>query len=280
MVVLSVQTLMKIANFRLPKKRFLKIDLFQMGIRFLILLLIAVHLTSCAEASKIKRASTLNKGSSCLPAPDTNLAQFIIGYGSLMEESSKRKASTQVGENYPIYLKGFTRGWIEPSTTRSGFGITFLGIQKEPRAKINAVYYKLDDSKAIYDYDKRESIYCRVKVSPKQIEPLSNNKLPVGEYWTYLKEASENNRASTDKPLLQSYVDLFLSGCLELEEKYNLKHFAENCIKTTKYWSPIWINDRANPRTGLGNLSYSSKIDHLLATQLPDYFKLIQVDKK
>ncbi|MBA2711864.1 MAG: gamma-glutamylcyclotransferase [Tatlockia sp.] len=247
-----------------------------------ILLITALNLSSISKAEQVQinSGAAIQESTNCWPAPNTKLAQFIIGYGSLMEEQSKRKASTQVGENYPIYLKGFKRGWIEQGNTRSGFGITFLGIEKDPSAKINAVYYKLDYPKAIYDYDKRENIYCRVKVSPSQIMPLSSEKIPSGEYWIYFTKASRVNRPSPEKPLFQSYVDLFLSGCFELEEKYHLENFAENCIKTTHYWSDIWINDRAKPRTGLGNIDYSSKIDHLLAAKLPLLFKQIKIEKK
>jgi hypothetical protein len=237
----------------------------------LILLIALLHLTSCTKAKQI----TVNN---CWPTPNISLPQFIVGYGSLMEEQSKRKESTQVGENYPIYLSGFRRAWIEPGITHRGFGITFLGIRQDAKAKINAVYYKLNKPEAIYNYDKRENIYCRLKVSPKQIKTLSPKKLPFGEYWIYLTKASQVHRPSSQKPIFQSYVDLFLSGCFELEKKFHLKNFAKSCVKTTGDWSVPWINDRSNPRTGFGNTQYSVKIDHLLATELPLYFKQIQLE--
>lgn len=49
-------------------------------------------------------------------------------------------------------------------------------------------------------------------------------------------------------PITQSYVDIFLGGCLDVSEAYGIEEFALECIRTTKGWSKYWINDRIMPR--------------------------------
>lgn len=62
-------------------------------------------------------------------------------------------------------------------------------------------------------------------------------------------------------PLAQSYIDIFLSGALQLQEAFNLTgeayrrvspgkrygSFIEETIRTTSDWNKYWINDRATP---------------------------------
>jgi len=52
-----------------------------------------------------------------------------------------------------------------------------------------------------------------------------------------------------DHPIVQSYVDIFLSGCLQLQEQVlpdieAEKDFPSRCIETTHGWSAHWKNDR------------------------------------
>lgn len=212
----------------------------------------------------------------CRPIANLQLSQFIIGYGSLMQEESKREDSAEAGDNYPIYLSGFQRGWIEPGTD-IGFSTTYLGVIKDAKAKINAVYFKLNDPKAIASYDKREDSYCRVKVLPEQIQPLGTNTLPDGQYWIYVSN-SQAHKPTEQKPIVQSYVDIFLSGCFQLEEKFHLQDFAQDCLRMTHHWSGFWVNDRVYPRTAMDNYPYVAKIDPLLAKELPYYFKKIRIE--
>ncbi|MDX1794958.1 hypothetical protein SFC82_15035 [Legionella pneumophila] len=72
-----------------------------------------------------KEFATLPKH--CRPNINPTLPQFIIGYGSLMQEESKKEDSSMVGENFPIYVSGFQRGWIERGTP-IGFSTIYLGV--------------------------------------------------------------------------------------------------------------------------------------------------------
>ncbi len=212
----------------------------------------------------------------CRPPVNINLSQYIIGYGSLMKEESKREDSSNVGDNNPIYVTGFERGWIEHSTDPR-FGTTYLGVKAKPDAKMNAVYFKLKVSADLFNYDKRENTYCRVYVPKDKIQSLSKVPLPDGQYWIYTTLA-DNALPSPQYPLVQSYVDTFLSGCLDLEKKFNLHGFAKVCVKTTENWSDSWVNDRVHPRTAVDDIPYVAEVDALISETLPQYYNAIKIE--
>ncbi len=226
--------------------------------------------------SFISNAKENFEGQGCRPPVNINVAQLIIGYGSLMKEESKREDGANVGENFPIYVTGFERGWIEHSTDPR-FGTTYLGAKMKPGAKMNAVYFMLTVPDEILNYDKRENTYCRNRVPREKIQPLAGTPLPEGEYWIYTTLANET-LPSSQYPLAQSYVDIFLSGCFELEKKFKLHDFAKDCIKTTKNWSDSWVNDRVYPRTAIDNVPYVAEVDSLISALLPEYYSQIEIE--
>ncbi|CDZ78857.1 hypothetical protein BN59_03172 [Legionella massiliensis] len=252
------------------------ISSFKKGLYKLALVVCTFCTISCSKSIE-NQTTKLEPLENCRSSVNPQLPQFVIGYGSLMHEDSKREDSFESGDNYPIYLTGFQRGWIEPGTD-IGFSTTYLGVIKDAKAKINATYFKLNNSKAIYNYDKREDSYCRLEVSPKQIQALATKKLPHGQYWIYVSRSSLAHSPSQQKPIVQSYVDIFLSGCFQLEKKFHIQNFARDCVRTTNYWSGFWVNDRLYPRTAFDNDPYVAKIDPLLAKELPYYFKQIRIE--
>lgn len=213
----------------------------------------------------------------CRPLYDSTMPQFIVGYGSLMQEKSKAEDAAEIGPNFPIYVKGFERGWIEHGTD-IGFSTTYLGVTANASARMNAVYFKLNNPLALANYDKREDTYCRVGITPEHIQTLSKDPLPQGQFWIYTTKTELKSAPAARYPIVETYVDIFLSGCFELEKKYHLEHFARDCVRTTKQWSNHWVNDRPNPRTAWDNDEYVSDIDPLLAKELPDYFNQIKIE--
>ena len=79
-------------------------------------------------------------------------------------------------------------------------------------------------------------------------------------------------------PIVQSYVDIFISGCLEIEDKYELPHFADKCVETTKGWSTSWVNDRLYPRRPIFNVPKAFRIDKVLANNVPKQFGKIEIE--
>ncbi|KTC95239.1 hypothetical protein [Legionella feeleii] len=238
----------------------------------LLLLFSTLILSSCFKQA-VKEEPLL--AGNCRPPFNNKLPQFVIGYGSLMQEDSKREDAAGVGKNYPVYISGFERGWIEQGS-KVGFSTTYLGIRKRAGSEMNAVYFKLNGAKALHNYDRRENTYCRVAVAREKIRPLITKSLPRGQYWIYTTQSLQP--PSHHDPIVQSYVDIFLRGCFELEQQYHLHHFAKDCIRTTAYWSGHWVNDRVYPRTAFDNIPYVNKIDPLLAKELPQYFSQIKIE--
>jgi len=72
---------------------------------------------------------------------------------------------------------------------------------------------------------------------------------------------------SIDFPILQTYIDVCLSGCLEHGEA-----FAEEFIETTFLWSPFWLNERELARRPWLHQRQYARIDALLKKAMPTYY--------
>lgn len=214
----------------------------------------------------------------CHPQIDAALPQYIIGYGSLINEESKRRTAPLVGDNLPIYLTGYERGWFLQGTN-VGFSTTFLGVKKNAKAKMNAVIFYLPDHHEINALDTREMNYCRVLVNEDAIQLLTSQPLPKAQYWMYMPPAHKLAIADEKHPITQGYVDLFLSGCLRLEKKYKLDGFAHDCITTTSNWSTHWVNDRIFPRRPWVYVPDAIAIDNMLLDTIPACFNSIKIEQ-
>ena len=183
-----------------------------------------------------------------------------------------------VGPNWPIEVSGFRRAWIARGPL-PGFNTTYLGITADPSDKMNAVVYRVPHAADVKQYDQRESGYCRVLVPRDHIKLLAKKKLLSGQYWVYAMPQSVANIKPTRRyPIVQSYVDLLISGCLNLQKKFKLPGFAKACITTTHGWSKHWVNDRIYPRRPFIYQPMAWKIDTLLKTNLPKYFAAIHIE--
>ena len=99
----------------------------------------------------------------CNLDPSQGSKNYIIGYGSLMEKESRTRTNSKAYIAKPIMIKGFQRTW---GHNGGNYKITFLTIIKRENSKVNAVYYPIS-IKGLKKLDKRESSYCRIKVSPQ-----------------------------------------------------------------------------------------------------------------
>jgi hypothetical protein len=89
--------------------------------------------------------------------------------------------------------------------------------------------------------------------------------VPEGDIWFYGN--TEKKFPSSEHPIVQSYVDECLDGCLEIEAMYPLarqSNFAEQFIKTTSNWQPPWVNDRIYPWRPFIYVPRASQIDALI----------------
>jgi hypothetical protein len=227
-----------------------------------------------ASLSAAARAS----GGGCAEPLDTGRAQYIVGYGSLMEDDSRARTSPRAGPAHPVEVEGYRRGWFARAST-SSFGSTYLGLQSEPRSHINAVIYQVDPAE-VDATDKRESLYCRVAVDLSDVRPLERGWAPEhdAQAWIYLSLPDTVAMPDAGNPIVQSYVDIFVSGCLEQEQRAGLKGFSQECLATTAGWSEHWVNDRLYPRRAFVHQPRAPQIDSLLSRQLPQYFSRVKLE--
>ena len=73
---------------------------------------------------------------------------------------------------------------------------------------------------------------------------------------------------SAEYPILQTYVDVCLTGCLEHGEE-----FAREFIQTTFLWAPYWLNERELARRPWLHQKQNVKIDRLLKEHVPEYYE-------
>jgi hypothetical protein len=233
-------------------------------------------LTACLNFALIFQAYAQSPNF-CYPKPCPQCVHYIIAYGSLMENQSKANTDSSSGENIPVLIDHYQRGWFAKGKS-IGLSTTYLAVRKNQKSSFNAAVFRLANVDSIKNYDKREKYYCRSALSREFIHPLNGQPLPKAKFWIYELKPEFYAQASEKYPLVESYIDIFLTGCLEIQEKFHLKQFAANCIDTTTAWSAHWVNDRIYPRRPFVFQPYAVKIDQLLAERIPQYFRQIKLE--
>jgi hypothetical protein len=205
---------------------------------------------------------------------------YIFGYGSLIEQSSRLRTTPRAIYVLPANVVGFARGWWA-RTPSTGFSTTFAGAIPDPSASINGVVYAVTQQE-LEDTNKREKGYTPTDITG-QIEILSGDYKPKDKVWMYVNDFKPGEREkslpSPQFPIVQSYVDICLTGCLQIEGAFpnDAGGFARKFIESTQAWSNYWENDRVNPRRPFVSVPAASSIDDLLHELLPDYFSKIQL---
>ncbi|MFI6768069.1 hypothetical protein [Streptomyces sp. NPDC050355] len=95
-------------------------------------------------------------------------------------------------------------------------------------------------------FTRRESGYRLTRIPSGDISMLDGSENPPdGTVWYFANIA--RRYPSERFPIVQSYVDVCLDGCLENEENYpgaRKAQFAKEFIRTTSGWRTPWFNDR------------------------------------
>lgn len=179
---------------------------------------------------------------------------YIFGYGSLINAAS-RKLTGQTGEAIPVIAHGLVRYWgkVDDSYILSPL------VVNEGEGQVNGVLLEVDDQ-ALADFDRRERGYHRIQIRPDQIETEAtfNSEHSI---WVYVK--NDPLPPCSLSPIMQSYVDTVLAGCLEVSHA-----FAEHFVRHTVGWHHAKENDRHQPK--YGNLAgvrdhHYELIDNLIA---------------
>ena len=203
----------------------------------------------------------------CNQIPKRGSKNFIIGYGSLMEENSRTRTNKEAINIKPILIKNFQREWGQRSQR---YKITFLTVSRKIGSSINAIYYPLN-IKSIKKLDKRESGYCRHRVKFKELKFFGKKVNPKNKnFWIYTAKKNNILKPDNNYPIVQSYVDIFLNGCFQVQDKFKIYNFSKLCVETTKGWSSNWVNDRVHPRRPFLIPNFY-RIDNLLSEKFSYY---------
>lgn len=244
--------------------------------RHFAILLLTSGLAACSGVPPGARDGAWDTG--CNAPPDAARPQYIVGYGSLMEDESRKRTTPDAGAAHPVEIEGYRRGWFARGEA-AGFSATYLGIRPKPESRINAVIYAVRPDEVLAT-DQRERAYCRANLPMPQVRALE--KVPVAppnaQVWIYVNPPDSVATPSARYPIVQSYVDIFVAGCLEQESRFGLARFASECLSTTTDWSVHWVNDRIYPRRPFIFQPRARQIDELLSAQLHRYFSRIRLE--
>jgi len=193
-----------------------------------------------------------------LPVDTTDDRVFLFGYGSLLNNESRcgsNGCNNAERENDALLVRvsknwGYTRAFC----TRSQTGFTALGLissDTKPtsagatvvgNAGIIGVIFEVS-SIDLPTFDARERAYDRVTVPAEHIEVVSGQLLnmpkPQDKVYTYIQKPEACLEANRDFPIIQTYVDACLSGCLAWGGEALMQDFVLN----TLWWSPYFLND-------------------------------------
>lgn len=129
-------------------------------------------------------------------------------------------------------------------------GFTALGVvateNEHEASDINGVLYQVAKEE-MPNFDRREVGYKKVEVplkflkfQPDLVGPTAQTTFdfgPTDKIWLYVPLPSQTMYADENHPLLQSYVDTVLQGCLE----WGGQPLAEEFIFTTGGWSSYYL---------------------------------------
>lgn len=202
---------------------------------------------------------------------------FIIGYGSLINRSSLNRTLPIVKDIEPVYLNNYKRSWNALEDQTVSLSTTYVGIEKSPDSVVNGIIFEIPEE-LLGKLDSREFLYYREKVDLHEIDFLSNkfNITENDNTWIYV---TKNPKKPNEKsPIIQSYVDVCLSGCIDIEDEFKVEDFAKNFILQTTNWSKNWVNDRIFPRAPHIHQPMAYKIDRLLFENINEHFKGITIE--
>lgn len=209
---------------------------------------------------------------------EEGVVDYVLGYGSLIQTESRRRNLGDEGAPLPVRLHGWRRGW-NLRGPGVGFVGTFLGATEEPGATINGVLVPVAAEEWL-DLDRRETGYRRVRVDPSKLEALDDVAEPLSsDAAIYLYVTEDVAPPHGEAPILQSYVDICLGGCSEIDTHLgSAGGFTDEFLTTTAGWSEHWVNDRLYPRAPFRANPDALRIDRVLEQRLPREFAAIRIE--
>ena len=181
---------------------------------------------------------------------------FILGYGSLLSDYSRRTYSGLTEATLPALVEGWRRGW---STRYRDEAATYAGVREDAGAALQAA---LVPATVTDELRHRERGYAFTPVDPGRIHVEGD--LPTGRFWIVVNH--EQVQADPHHPIPQTYVDTCMIGCLETGGE----DLARDFVRSTEFWNEAWVDDRDQtsplyPRLTPAEDDVRLTIDRLLA---------------
>ncbi|AIT09133.1 hypothetical protein LO80_03555 [Candidatus Francisella endociliophora] len=223
-----------------------------------------IHKNELKVLQEKYESQTPENSINCRPSVNSKVKNYVVGYGSLMNKQSRQITVPEATYAAPVLVSGFERLWASRGNKSHA---TFLLAIPNKGYVMNAIYYKAS-AKDISATDLREASYCRIKIPRKDLVPLGIKSLPKGDFWIYTKDFKDAEFPTKDFPILQTYADVFITGCLQTQAEFNLTEFGQLCFNTTYNWDLAnWFYDRSNPkyaRYSKATEKYRTRIDKII----------------
>jgi hypothetical protein len=123
--------------------------------------------------------------------------------------------------------------------------VSAVSVEEDASASCNGVLVQIDASE-IEKFDYREAGYTRVRIAVDRVTAATDTALPGlggADIWCYVSK-TPGGRPSDTFPILQTYVDVMILGCLEIS-----LDFAKQFVTTTMHWNPAPVDFASNPKS-------------------------------
>ncbi|OED43285.1 hypothetical protein ACH42_10465 [Endozoicomonas sp. (ex Bugula neritina AB1)] len=214
--------------------------------------------------------------SECFPTPDSKKPQYLVAYGSLLYEESRLRKVQQAKLELPVWVEGYKRGWLL-RTKPDSLKLTRLGVTPSAGDKFNGVLLSMEVGK-LTSLDRQAKLECRTQINKDSLKAMNDKALPDGDFWIYQAQKKYISPPAGEYPIMQTNVDVFLTGCMEQAERFKIKDFADICLSTTKNWSMHWANDRRSPIDQKIVQTKNKQVDRLLEKLEGDLFENVRAN--
>lgn len=194
---------------------------------------------------------------------------YLFAYGVLINRAARIETVPATEDAYPVVVRGIRRGWYfqYPPELGPTLSPTYVGAEDESGSDCNGVIFALPAHPSeLAALSWREQSYELTKIDPTRIRIVEGDvSLSDAEVWFYA--CTERRLPNEIHPIVQSYVDECVVGCLEIEDEFpaaKQMSFARQFVESTDGWQAPWVNDRVSPWRSSRNVPRAWEIDELL----------------
>lgn len=179
---------------------------------------------------------------------------IVLGYGSLMNQSSRETYNNINSLCLPVKVHGWKREWVTRSVAEQQ---TYVGAIQAQNSVINAQAVPSVIDQMLL---KREVDYRFVEIQPDSVqftrEVCPEIRQKINNSNIYICESLLIEAPTKKFPVYQSYLDTCLAGCIEVGGEMEATAF----MRSTSGWPSFGvIDDRAAPRyPRVGHISKES----------------------